>query len=72
MRGPGLRELGRAIPNPRRRVSELYLTILSRLPTATEEGIAMQYVTTAEGGQVAGFQDLAWALINTNEFLLKH
>jgi len=72
IRGPGLRELGRAVPNPRRRVSELYLTILSRLPTATEEGIAMQYVTTAEGGQGAGFQDLAWALINTNEFLLKH
>lgn len=72
MRGPGLRQLTRAHPNPRRRVTELYLTALSRFPSPDEERIALEYVTGAEGGNLGGFQDLAWALVNTSEFLIKH
>lgn len=72
MRGPALVRLARGMPNPRRRVNELYLTILSRPPTAAEMTVALDYVNAGEGGQVSGFQDLAWALLNTHEFLLKH
>jgi len=71
MKGPGLRKLLAASPAPVERVHLLYLTILSRPPTPAEQKIALDYI--ASSGQVDdGSYDLAWALINTSEFSLKH
>ena len=51
---------------------KLYLTILSRLPTDADVKAAEEYARTgvARGGDV--WIDLAWALINSPEFLLRH
>ncbi|MEI7851569.1 MAG: DUF1553 domain-containing protein [Kiritimatiellales bacterium] len=71
MKGPGLRKLLTLSPTPRERVHMLYLVILSRPPTQAEQKIALDYI--ASSGQVDdGSYDLAWALINTSEFSLKH
>jgi hypothetical protein len=71
MKGPGLRKLLATSPSPAERVNLLYLTILSRTPTPAEQKIALDYI--ASSGQVDdGSYDLAWALINTSEFSLKH
>ena len=57
---------------PRAVVEDLYLTILSRYPTEQEWQIARRYAETsvAKGREVG--LDLAWALINTDEFRMRH
>jgi uncharacterized protein DUF1553/uncharacterized protein DUF1549 len=58
--------------NPRRAIRILYLSILSRYPTTSELDTAERYAQTAGlSGKQAGI-DLAWALINTKEFLYRH
>lgn len=54
-------------------VSGLYLAILSRPPTSAETATADAYLRPASGRNLrAGFEDLAWALVNSKEFLYKH
>ncbi|MGA2439947.1 MAG: DUF1553 domain-containing protein [Tepidisphaeraceae bacterium] len=53
-------------------ISVVYLTILSRFPTADEIQTAMRY---SESGVVHGREplvDLAWALVNSSEFAYQH
>lgn len=67
-----LRSLIRGSRNPRQVMNRIYLTILSRLPTADELKTAQQYSQTGSArGQDALF-DLVWALINSDEFLYRH
>ena len=62
--------------NPNRKqpeiVEELYLTILSRFPAPAEVEKMDAYVKTGVvKGREAGI-DLAWALLNSDEFLYRH
>ncbi len=52
-------------------VTVLYLTILSRFPTEDELKTVAEYVQSASSKREAGV-DLAWALINSAEFLYRH
>ena len=52
-------------------VNALYLTILSRFPTQDELDTVAAYVQSAASRREAGV-DLAWALINSAEFLYRH
>jgi hypothetical protein len=65
-----LRALGRVQPNVR--LTELYLTILSRPPTAREQTIARLYGSNKGDGGREAWVDLTWALINSPEFLYRH
>lgn len=65
--GPALRALARQ-PQP---LDELFLTILSRPPTAEERQVAQATLRGAGKGRRPGL-DLAWALINSAEFLHRH
>ncbi|MBE3069103.1 MAG: DUF1553 domain-containing protein, partial [Planctomycetes bacterium] len=70
--GPGLRSMLRAAGKPRDAMIELYLTILSRFPTAEEMRVADVY---ARSGAVKGREavvDVTWALINSAEFQYRH
>lgn len=52
-------------------VDELFLSSLSRWPTAAEKSAALGRVSaTADRG--VGLADLLWALINTREFVVNH
>jgi hypothetical protein len=52
-------------------IGELYLTILSRLPTEEELQIVTTYRESGSGrGRV--LRDLAWSLINSAEFSFRH
>jgi hypothetical protein len=53
-------------------IRALYLTILSRPPTPSETAIAEQYLQTSGMGLKQASDDLAWALINSKEFLYRH
>jgi len=49
-------------------VKEVYLATLCRVPSETESGKAVDYISKADS-QVEGAQDLLWALINSPSFL---
>ena len=69
---PKLQFLIRNAKAPRAVATGLYLLILSRLPTAEELKTVGEY---SESGVVKGREaavDLAWALINSAEFLYRH
>lgn len=52
-------------------VTGMYLGILSRFPTAAESRTAMAYFESGIGRRQAVI-DLAWALMNSTEFLYRH
>ena len=59
--------------NPDEIAAEAYLTILSRRPTPDElKVVAGYFLQPAAGRQRADALDLAWALINSDEFLYRH
>ena len=58
--------------NPRNAVTGLYLTILSRMPTEEELEIVKAYARSGEAKGPKAMLDLAWALINSAEFLYRH
>jgi hypothetical protein len=70
-RGPYLTGQIRFSRNPQAVIEELYLTILSRFPTQEERKIAGDYLRTGAAGRDSAL-DIAWALINSAEFLYRH
>jgi hypothetical protein len=48
----------------------MYLGILSRFPTAAETSTVQAYFQA--NGKRQGSMDLAWALMNSTEFLYRH
>ena len=80
--GPGLKDLLSAQGTPEAKVEDLYLTILSRRPTAAEKEQALSYGEPRGGLNKAGkprtakrhedWIDIAWSLINSSEFLFRH
>lgn len=67
-----LRDLMRNAKNPRSVVEGLYLTILSRYPTEEEFALVRAYSGSGSVKPWEAFVDLAWASINTSEFLYRH
>jgi hypothetical protein len=84
-KGPKLKAIVESGRKPREIVEELYLTILSRFPTADEVNNAKEYGNFAAArkpgskpGKYAAMKrhddwvDIAWSLINSTEFLYRH
>lgn len=68
MRIPGLIQAkGNASP-----VEELFLRILSRYPTEPEKTKAEEYLKSTKRKPAESVCDLAWALVNSTEFITKH
>ncbi len=53
-------------------IGMIYLNILSRYPMQTELAAAEKYFQTKGVGKRQATNDLAWALINSKEFLYRH
>jgi hypothetical protein len=54
------------------KIRYLYLAALSRLPTRQELAISNELLVARGGNVGAALQDIWWALLNTNEFILIH
>ncbi len=67
-----LHELARSAKNPREVIDGLYLMILSRLPTEDELQIVRAYAKSGAVQRREVLVDLAWALVNSAEFLYRH
>ena len=53
-------------------IDELYLTILSRYPTIEECAWINNYIAESKLSERNAGLDVAWALINSDEFIFKH
>ena len=72
-RGWRLRNLTRRTKGNRKKLADsLYLTILSRYPTESERQAIEDYFKTKGIKANQASIDLAWALINSKEFLYRH
>ena len=69
-----LRSLVQAQPGgkPRDPIDRLYLAVLSRYPTDDELKTVSAYFQSVQGNKWPAAVDLAWALINSAEFLCRH
>jgi hypothetical protein len=69
-----LRTLVQARPGgkPRDPIDRVYLATLSRYPTAEELKTVSSYYQSVQGNKWPATVDLAWALINSAEFLYRH
>ena len=59
-----------ATMNDAERLDELYLTALSRFPHTEEKAKLLAHVASAKDRRVA-WEDVAWGLVNSKEFLLR-
>jgi hypothetical protein len=68
--------LARVAGNPKfnnaDRINYLYLAALSRSPTRQELAISNELLLARGGNVGQALQDIWWALLNTNEFILIH
>jgi hypothetical protein len=69
--GSHLAELISGSGTPAVKIQKLYLTALSRTPTRTEQA-AMQRAIAMYRDPRQAYQDIFWALLNSNEFILVH
>jgi hypothetical protein len=54
------------------KIRYLYQAALSRLPTRQELNISNELLVARQGNVGEALQDIWWALLNTNEFILIH
>ena len=54
------------------KINHLYMAALARKPTSSEVGMANQLMQLRKGDAAAALQDVWWALLNCNEFILNH
>ncbi len=71
-KGRNLAEIFRSSRDPRSATDKLYLAILSRYPTERERAVIDAYQPPGQMPPKQKFLDVAWALVNSPEFLLKH
>jgi hypothetical protein len=68
--------LERVATDPRQdngeKIRYLYMAALSRMPTRQELMISNELLVARGGNVGAALQDIWWALLNTNEFILNH
>jgi hypothetical protein len=67
-----LKDLVRSAPGQAEAVPLLYLTFLSRYPTSDELAAISAYQPPATSGKQQKLSDVAWALVNSPEFLYRH
>lgn len=65
-------QLSKSELKPERIIEELYLSAFSRFPSPEELEIALQRFSHSETNRLEAINDLAWALMNSAEFVLNH
>jgi hypothetical protein len=70
--GGTVARLVRAHADDAKLVEELYLTFFARLPSADEATTGVKHLKKYPDDRRAATEDLAWALLNSTEFLFNH
>ncbi len=69
---PRIKRLLATIKTDAATVDELYLTTLSRYPTAEERTKLVEYLVKNKSSRPQAVQDIAWAVMNAKEFVFNH
>jgi hypothetical protein len=67
-----LHRLARSELKPAEKLNRLFLATVARRPTRREVEAANQLLVSHQGDAAAALEDLCWALLNSNEFILDH
>ena len=70
--GGYLREVLASPSSDAEKIQHLYLSTLGRHPSRKEASTALKLVRSNRANPIAGYQDLFWALLNSNEFIFVH
>ncbi|MEL6896947.1 MAG: DUF1553 domain-containing protein, partial [Planctomycetota bacterium] len=70
--GGFIESVGRSGRKPSDRLGRLFLTGLSRAPNRSEQSIAGKLLRARKGNEAEMLQDMWWAILNSNEFILQH
>jgi hypothetical protein len=70
--GPRIQELFNSGQKQVEIIDNLYLTILSRFPSEGEMKVVRRHFQAAQYNRREAVIDLAWALINSAEFMYRH
>ncbi len=54
------------------KIETLYMVALARKPSGSELSVANRMVAARKGDVVGALQDVWWAVLNSNEFIIKH
>ena len=54
------------------RIDTLYAAALARKPTRKEIKLANQLMVARKGDAISALQDIWWAVLNSNEFIINH
>jgi hypothetical protein len=54
------------------KIETLYMAALARKPSTSELNVANRMVMARKGDMVGALQDVWWAVLNSNEFIIKH
>ncbi|MCA9149870.1 MAG: DUF1553 domain-containing protein, partial [Planctomycetales bacterium] len=70
--GSLINQLTRADARMPEKVTRLYMAGLARRPSRDEMAVAGKLLAARGGDQAEALQDLWWAILNSNEFILQH
>jgi hypothetical protein len=70
--GGNISLLTRRIADDNELIGEMYLRFYSRLPSETERAAALSHLKKSAAGRRQAAEDLAWAMLNSSEFLFNH
>ncbi|PHR89476.1 MAG: hypothetical protein COA78_35800 [Blastopirellula sp.] len=70
--GSFIQSLAQDGKDPKEAINHLYMATISRRPTKKEVEAANYLLQSHKGNTVAALQDIFWALLNSNEFILNH
>ena len=70
--GKRAQELSRSKQPHSERLTDLYLTAYSRKPSAEELEVLTSYIEKKGRNTKAAYEDIVWAVINSEEFLFNH
>ena len=62
----------RTIDDDNKLLEEMYLTFLARPAKPEEAAFVKDYLAKKAKSRREGFEDIAWALLNTKEFMFNH
>jgi hypothetical protein len=54
------------------KIETLYMAALARKPSSSELAVANRMVAARKGDVIGAMQDVWWAVLNSNEFIIKH
>jgi len=70
--GSFIDRLSKTGKSPRDRVNDLFVAGLARRPSKTEMTIASKLLFARKGKEKEMLQDMWWAILNSNEFIMQH